>query len=465
MCSRKEAIRISRVSCLMPGCVLWSAILSFCGSGCVAAQPAPSEPPSYTFTNGRWFDGQGFREGTWHAVQGRLTRSKPEGQVEVVDLQGGYVIPPFAEAHNHNVEGPWNLEAAVRRYLADGVFYVKIPGNIAEFTRQIRPRVNRPDSIDVLFSNGGLTAAGGHPVPLYEEVLATARYAPVVGRVPSGWFNGRAYFAIDQPADLERVWPAVLADRPDFIKVYLAHSEEFSVRRAYSTPGYHSGLSPALLPPIVAKAHGDGLTVAVHVETADDFRAAVQARADEITHVPGWWIAEPDDMAAARLTERDAEMAAAAGVTVVTTTVAASLMPGQGSSPAQEGHHGHSTDGHGPHASSVDPALVRDLQRENLLLLHRHHVRLAVGSDHAETSLAEVLNLQSLGVFDNRALLKLWCQDTPLAIFPQRKIGRLEEGYEASFLVLAGDPTADFAQVRAIRARFKQGRPLAVPNP
>ncbi len=462
MYSRKEAVRATRVLSLMVCGLLWGAVLSACESSRAAA---PLESTDYAFTNGRWFDGQGFREGTWYGVRGTLSRSKPEGPVEVIDLQGGYVIPPFAEAHNHNVEGSWNLEAAVRRYLADGVFYVKIPGNIAEFTRQIRPMVNRPDSIDVLFSNGGLTATGGHPAPLYEEVLATARYAPVVGPVQKGWFNGRAYFLIDQPADLERVWSAVLAGRPDFIKAYFAHSEDFAARREHSTPGHHAGLNPALLPLIVAKAHGDRLKVSVHVETAADFRTAVQAGADEITHVPGWWIGEPDDLAAARLTERDAEMAAAAGVTVVTTTVAASLMPRHAGEPAQEGHHRHAADAHAHRGEPIDPALVRDLQRENLLLLHRHRVRLAVGSDHADTSLAEALNLHSLGLFDNRMLLKLWCQDTPLAIFPQRKIGRLDEGYEASFLVLAADPIADFSRVRTIRSRFKQGRRLAVPNP
>lgn len=395
----------------------------------------------------------------------KLTRSKPDIPIEIVDLQGGYVVPPFAEAHNHNVEGPWNLEQVVSRYLADGVFYVKIPGNIAEFTKQIRSRVNRPDSIDVLFSNGGLTATGGHPAPLYEEVLAGTRYAAIVGTLPKDWFNRRAYFFIDQPGDVEAVWPAIQADRPDFIKAYLAHSENFAAGPAHSSPARHVGLNPDLLPQIVAKAHTQGLRVSVHVETAADFRAAIRAGADELTHVPGWWVAEPGDVAAAQLTEQDAELAASVGVTVVTTTVAAALMPGHGTGSSHEPHHRPSPDPHGHHASPIDSATVRALQRDNLRLLHRHHVHLAVGSDHADTSLSEVFNLQQLGLFDNRTLLTLWCRDTPRALYPGRQIGRLEEGYEASFLVLAGDPIAEFSEVRAIRSRFKQGRPLAVPNP
>ena len=66
--------------------------------------------------------------------------------------------------------------------------------------------------------------------------------------------------------------------------------------------------------------------------------------------------------------------------------------------------------------------------------------------------------IEPLAVFDNLTLLKLWCQATPQAIFPHRKIGRLREGYEASFLVLKGNPIDDFANVRKIALRFKQGR-------
>jgi len=55
------------------------------------------------------------------------------------------------------------------------------------------------------------------------------------------------------------------------------------------------------------------------------------------------------------------------------------------------------------------------------------------------------------------AILKIWCEDTPRTIFPNRKLGLLAEGYEASFLVLDGDPLADFEQTKNIRLRFKQG--------
>jgi len=63
-------------------------------------------------------------------------------------------------------------------------------------------------------------------------------------------------------------------------------------------------------------------------------------------------------------------------------------------------------------------------------------------------------------VFSNLEVLRMWSETTPLAIFPRRKIGRLASGYEASFLVLDGNPLVDFANTGRIRLRVKQGHLL-----
>ena len=66
-------------------------------------------------------------------------------------------------------------------------------------------------------------------------------------------------------------------------------------------------------------------------------------------------------------------------------------------------------------------------------------------------SLAPYLNTKQ---FPNRTLL-------PKTIFPERKIGHLAEGFEASFLVLEGNPLEEFDHVKDITMRFKQGVDLA----
>jgi hypothetical protein len=431
-------------------------VLLALATGCAGAAGAPAQVPanSYAFVNGQWFDGQGFQPVTWYAVRGRLTKQPPPAPVETVDLSGLYVVPPFGEGHNHNVEGPWNVQAVAERYLQDGVFYVKNPNNVRDFALQIRRAVNQPTSIDATFAHAGLTGRGGHPVALYEDVLRISRYEPVIGPIEWGWFEGRSYIVLDSEADLETKWPVITSGRPDFLKVYLVHSEDEDATGTSGQSPRRSGLHPRLVPLIVAKAHAAGLQVTAHVETAADFRHAVRAGVDELAHVPGWLLQGPEDAEHARLMEEDARLAAERKVRVVTTTVAGRAMPGAAAHQSH-GHHAGPAQGQ-PESAGLATQVVRD----NLRLLHRAGVVLLIGSDHADTSLAEVLHLRSLDLFDNLTLLKLWCESTPAGIFPGRAIGRFAEGHEASFLALAGNPLEDFEQVRAIRRRFKQGVPL-----
>ncbi|HNM60370.1 MAG TPA: hypothetical protein PKL51_04435 [Nitrospira sp.] len=441
--------------------LLLALVLIAMASGCAGGvgDPVPPSLPQYAFINGQWFDGEGFRAATWYSVEGRLTKRPPAGLVQTVDLAGLYMVPPFGEAHNHNVEGPWNVQAVAQRYLHDGVFYVKNPNDVRDFAQQIKHAINMPTSIDATFAHVGLTGHGGHPAALYEDVLRIGRYEPAVGPIERGWFENRSYVVVETDAEVEAKWPVILRGSPDFLKVYLVHSEDDGEEAKVKPAHHRKGLHPALVPGIVARAHAAGLQVTAHVETAADFRQAIRAGVDELAHVPGWLIQRADDAERARLTEEDARLAADHKVRVVTTSVAGQAMPSIG------GHHQHGSHaGHGTGQPMKHNALPADaashVLKDNLHLLQREGVTLVIGSDHAETSLAEVLHLSTLHLFDNRTLLKMWCEATPAAIFPARRIGKFAEGYEASFLALAGNPIEDFDQVQAIRRRFKQGVPL-----
>lgn len=65
--------------------------------------------------------------------------------------------------------------------------------------------------------------------------------------------------------------------------------------------------------------------------------------------------------------------------------------------------------------------------------------------------------MQALGLWSNRELLDMWGRITSQAIFPERRLGVLADGYEASFLVLPDDPQRDVESVRRIQLRVKQG--------
>jgi imidazolonepropionase-like amidohydrolase len=234
--------------------------------------------------------------------------------------------------------------------------------------------------------------------------------------------------------------------RPGFIKTYLLYSEEYAKRKNDDAYFDWRGLDPTLLPEIVRRAHRAGLRFSTHVETAADFHNALAAGADEINHLPGFRPEKNDPANYGELSR----LAARNRVTVVTTVGEALEVVGK-------------MGGAGPQAAAQS---VRDLIKRNLRTLAENHVQIAIGSDrYPQTSLPEALSLHELKAFDNLTLLKMWCENTARTIFPGRKVGRLREGYEASFLVLAGDPLQDFMNVKKIEMRIKQGELLSLPGP
>ncbi len=415
--------------------ILWVALcVALCPAASSAAPPVgcltelegtqTPVPRVYRFINGLWFDGQGFQPKTVYSVDGRFAMKYQGAVDQTLDLQGKYVIPPFGEAHTHHFMVGMDYQAQMLTYLVQGIFYAKNPNSLSKLTDPIRAAFNKPTSIDVIYANGGLTGSGGHPIQIY-DFLTERKALPGLTKEQ---MPGQAYFVIDSEADLKAQWQAIKAAKPDFIKVYLEFSEEYEARKDDAKYFGQKGLNPKLLPQIVRFAHRDGLRVSAHINTAMDFHNALQAGVDEITHLP-----------LAKIGEADARLAARNRITVVTTTLS--------------------------HRKSDHVTGLAEIHRENLRLLHRLGIKLALGTDdNGKTVLSEAENLHKLGVFDSLTLLKMWTETTAQAIFPRRKIGYLKEGYEASFLALTANPLEDFLNVKKIVLRFKQGQVIEVPN-
>jgi imidazolonepropionase-like amidohydrolase len=396
------------------------------------------------YVNGRWFDGARFVEGSMYSTaSGELTNRRPRGQVREIDLQGGYVVPAYGDAHHHGIDGEAGLDAEIAAFLRDGIFYVKNPNVIPDLlTPAVRARINRPDSIDVVFANGGITATGGHPGPLHDR-LADQGVFPGLRRehMPE-----RAYFAIDDLGDLATTWPKVLAGRPDFIKVFL----NGRARLAQSgKAGGAAGASPEVVRALVRRAHRAGLRVTAHVDTGDDFAAAVQAGVDELGHMPAYNPTGAAPMDAFLITDDAAAEAARRGVVVTPTAGVAARLGGGRWSEAQK-------------------AAVVDVHRRNLETLRRHRVTLAIGSDGISgeapfvTARSEIEYLAANRLTSPLELLRMWAVNTPKTIHPDRKVGELRPGYRADFLVLEGDPLVDVANLHRVRLRIKAGSPVRI---
>lgn len=370
------------------------------------------------FVNGLWFDGKTFDAKTVYSLNGILSFSF-KGKIDSnVDLQNSYVIPPFAEAHTHQFLDVMNFQEQIDDYLNKGIFYVKNPNSLPRFTVRIRPFINQQKSIEIIYANGGLTATDGHPIQIY-KYLATNKMLPEISEKE---IENEAYFIIDDEKDLAEKWQIIKGQKPNFIKTYLDHSEEYELRKNDAKYYGKKGLNPRLLPKIVAKAHQDKLRVSVHITTAADFYYAVLAGVDEISHLPLEKISEPD-----------AKLAAQKRIFVVTTTLS--------------------------HRDTSGIQNPDEIHRDNLKLLSQNGVKIAIGTDNMPTAaVEETENIYRLKIFSNLNLLKIWTEITPQTIFPNRKIGFLKAGYEASFLALQGNPIAEFSNIRKINFRYKQGR-------
>jgi len=149
----------------------------------------PVAKHNYEFANGSWFDGQKFVQKTFYSVAGVLSSKRPARIDRVFDLSGKYVVPPFGEAHNHNLD--WSSDERFARinkmYLDVGIFYVKNPNSLLRSKEPTSARINLPNSIDGILSNGGLTGSGGHPI---EIVTPQRGFKPEDG-------EGGFYYVID----------------------------------------------------------------------------------------------------------------------------------------------------------------------------------------------------------------------------------------------------------------------------
>jgi hypothetical protein len=408
-----------------------------------AQSPLPKQK-SYQFINGQWFDGKGFRRRSFYSAGGVLTSKKTARIDETIDLKNGFVIPAFAEGHNHWLE-PQRVDEYIQNYLRDGVFYVKDEGNLPYIVSQFISKLNRPTSVDFITALQGFTGSGGHPLEIIRQFQE-------FGVIPKEWterdFDGKAVLIVDDAKDIPGRWKLLLAGKPDFVKVFLNDSEQFGMNKDNPKK---TGINPKFLPEIVRLAHEARLYVSVHISTATDFHNAVVAGADEIAHLP---FVDFDkklgnehflDNEHFLISEADAKLAARHGVRVITTLSWLKADLGDDPQRAEEAK-----------TQVIIP---------NLLMLKRHGVKLLIGSDQfRQTSLPEILLLSSFKVFTNPELLKIACETTPQAIFPKRKIGFLRDGYEASFLVLDGNPLTNFEQIKNIRLRFKQGYFIETPK-
>lgn len=398
--------------------IILAALLAVTWSSGRAAQS-----PVVRYANGQWWTGDRFVLGDRCVAEGMFVRCPGTPPDRIVDLAGRYLIPPLADAHNHV---PYDTQRAI----AGGVFYLMNPTNLATQVTPPEQRRPAPGKVDVVYSMGAVTAPGGHPEKLYQDILGPQYFK---GKKPAD-FVGDAFHYVTTAADIAPVLDRLVSQNAQFVKIVLVSSEEFARRR--DDPAFRGdrGLDPALVPEITREAHRRGLRVAAHIETAADFRVIVAAGVDEAAHMPGYYPVGPYERYA--ITDADARTAARSGIRMVATAALSLNNSDATKRPAIE---------------AVQGAILRKLKRAGVPIL--------IGTDRRpDTGASEASYLVKLGVLTPVEALNTLTRETPSYIFPGRRIGRLKTGYEASFVVVDRNPSRDIGVLpAAITMRVKQG--------
>ncbi|MDZ3832262.1 MAG: amidohydrolase family protein [Sphingopyxis sp.] len=395
--------------------------------------------PSIAFEGGRWFDGQNFVPAQWYAVEGRLTSTRPERIDVRIDLNGRFLLPPLADAHNHDMQNPHFGAISAIKNLRMGVFYSLQMCSTPDSRNGFAALFNHPGTIDVVHTDACISSSDGHPLGI---ALASDRE---MGLEPDINAARAGYDPIDSLAELDRRWPDIAARKPAIIKIILVNSENRQRDAADPKMFGFLGLPAELARPIVERAKAAGIRVAAHADSAADFAAAVAAGADLIAHLPGYRIAPGMKIDAYRLSDAAIAAARRQGTKVITTTAVAAY-------------------DFGPRPEHKAP--IQAMQAENLWRLHSAGVQLVIGSDMVMgTAVDEILYLDALKLMPRAQLLRLATDDTPATIFPGRAIGTFAEGHEASLIAYDANPIDDLTALRRPAIRVKAGAILADPAP
>lgn len=404
-------------------------------AGCSDKQPesvVSDTAVTVEYANGNWSENSRFVLRSAYVQDGEFVERPKNGPDVVIDLGGKFVVPGFAEAHHHTVLCD---AERIEQFLDAGIVYAAVM-NARVSSRTCQSQMHGRDTLEVANALAGITAHNAHPSQI-------GLYFLKEDEIDGEWVH-----YVESLSDLDTVWPRILRSAPDFVKIFLSYTENYEqLREDMSLASWYRGLDPMLAAPIVSRAHDAGIRVVAHVMSAHDFQVAVEAGVDLIGHMPGFapgaafteednhpWLtmvaAEPDRYV---IMPTVAAEAAERGTAVITTV-----------------------------SGSGDPtgAIIA-----NFDVLNEAGVTLLIGSDRGEfNSVDEVVYIVDQGLLTPAEALHAISVTTPQYLFPQRSIGNLMVGSEATFVALPLEPVANFEAIRRVEWVVKRGNVLRSPN-
>ncbi|MEM9232815.1 MAG: hypothetical protein AAGA69_01090, partial [Pseudomonadota bacterium] len=194
----------------------------------------PEDPAKYAgatiYKGAMVWDNDGFEQRDFAMKDGVFLEAprKNHPDMELMNLEGRYVMPPFGEGHTHKIEGTWSFERFNNEFFTQGVFYAQNPAGLPRLMKLAREQTDPPETIDAKYAMGGVTTPFGHPERGYVEFMTQFAYR---GETRES-FRGTAVHALKTEEDAREAIDILVQDKADFVKVFLEFSEEYDERSA-----------------------------------------------------------------------------------------------------------------------------------------------------------------------------------------------------------------------------------------
>jgi imidazolonepropionase-like amidohydrolase len=401
---------------------------------------------------------------------GRMGEGSDPPEDEAVDLRERTVIPGLIDAHVHvlnpflpdlSLSAMFSVNRQIRLNLAQcirsGVTTVRDMGGLPGMVQRVKRWVQEGKTAGprIVCSNSIITCPGGYP-----------EYVPVYAWPLSLLVGGQMAERVSTPDQVRAMVRQMVVKGADWIKT--AHTD----RSIWLNQPDPLVFSDASFEALADEAHRQGRPVAMHQIWASGFRAAVDLCVDSIEHVP--WDA---------LTDGDVGGLVDAGIPIVPTMYVHLTEPWEWLAGEGESHYCPESLrqtknmlelywGDRASAKEKQPQYILDVGlverilpviRKNARKLVRAGATIGFGTDSGGSPFAafgriheEMDNLVEAGFTPFEALISATAVNARILRL-EDKLGTLEPGKLADFVVLDGDPLADTAALRQVRMVVKEG--------
>ncbi|MGB5700679.1 amidohydrolase family protein [Muriicola sp.] len=384
-----------------------------------------------------------------YIIDTKLSYIEPAEVDTTIDYSGKFIVPAFGDFHTHLFDGEYSIKYD-SLFISKGLFYTNDLVNNPDGRDEMKSYFNETSTVDVSYANGCLTSNYGHPIEGYERMRFNFGWNMTAiqkdSLKESRFYENKTYYIVDNEEQVNVKIDMLESTNPNFIKIILFNSEEYL--QSDTIPLFNKGLNPKLLPLIVERANSINTRIVAHVESEFDLLVCMQAGIKYFAHLPQYGFENSRDEKGKLPIISDNTLFLMKMNNVKVNPTLSRTFSNLMYLPEQY------------RPDSISLKKIKDFHQLAIRKLKEYDIPILSGADFPNlTAVDEILYYNELNIFEPKELLNILI-NTSIAIFPNRKIGFIEEGFEANFLVLNQDPLLDIKAIKTIESRFKAGKKL-----